>query len=319
MAGGLGVLGYVGLGKESSGGVAVSPQVYIQGLSEGISGDFDRYDLYNITGRLAPPDDRAGIMRIAGDFTAPVDPWSHGHVFNNAFGQEQTVSSLGSSKWLHTWKSPTASQFDVKYALPPYTWEVFRDVGSAQQYDGGQVSGLEFSLAPNGVLTTKASVIATAWRNIAVSVPSFSILPPFDTKVASLSLGGAATQLIENLTFTWNNNLEGIPTINGRDVIQKIRRTDAPSLDLSFTIGFEDIATLEQFRQQSETSMRLTMQQPGGTEIFDLQLPRIVFTKYPTGMGGRGRQTIDVSAMARYHQGSGTAFLLSLTNGVGSY
>src|SRR4051812_3615426 len=144
--GGLGVLGYIGLGRESSGGVAVPANAYLRSLSEGVSGEFDRYTPFAIIGALAPPDDRAGVMRIAGDVTGPVNPRTHGHVFRNAFGDPVSTPSAGS--FLHTWKTPTNAQavWDDRYAVPPYTWEIFRDVGSAQQYDGGQVSGLEFTL-----------------------------------------------------------------------------------------------------------------------------------------------------------------------------
>lgn len=320
MAGGLGGLGYLGLGKETSGGVAVSPQVYFQGLSESVKAEFDRYDLHNITGRLAPPDDRAGVLRVTGDVVAHVDPVAHGHVFVNAFGAASTVTSLGASLWRHKWISPTASQWDTRYAIQPYTYEIFRDVGSAQQYDGCNVSQIEFTLQPNAALQCKASLIATAWRNIAASTASFQTTADiFDFTTASLTLGGAANAEVEAFTLTYDNQLEGIPTMWGRDVVRKIRRTGPPAMTISATIGFEDITELERYRQQSETAIDIVLKKSTANEIFQLTLPRIVWTAFPTGMGGRGRQTVDISGMARYHQGSGTAFQVQLTNGVGSY
>lgn len=319
--GGLGVLGYVGVGKESSGGVAVPAQHFIKGMSEGVSGDFDRYSPFQIIGALAPPDDRAGVMRVAGDFTAAVNPLTHGHVFVNAFGQPSVGSATG-GLWTHTWKTPTTAQavWDDRYAVQPYTWEIYRDVGSAQQYDGTVVSGMEFTLAPNGLLQAKASLIATAWRNIAVGVPSYHVaVDALDFDTASLSIGGVANTEIESLTITFDNAMEGIATLWGRDVVRKIRRTGPPSVNFQFQLGFENISYLEAFRQQSETSLELTMKQPAASEVFRLTLPRIVYKTFPTGMGDGGRQLVTVTGEARYHQGSVTAFGLTLTNTQGSY
>jgi hypothetical protein len=319
--GGLGVLGYIGLGKESSGGVAVPAQHFIRALSEGVSGEFDRYSPMAIIGALAPPDDRAGVMRVAGDITAPVNPLTAGHVFTNAFGAD-TTASLGAGLYSHLWKTPTNQQatWDDRYAIQPYTWEIFRDVGSAQQYDGCQVGGMEFVIAPNNILQMKASLIATAWRNIAAAQPSYNTaIDILDFDTASLSIGGVANAEIESLTVTFDNALEGIPTLWGRDVVRKIRRTGPPAVTLQLQMGFENISILEQFRQQSETNLSVYCKQPAATEAFRLDLPRIVYQTYPTGMGDGGRQVVTVTAQARYHQGSATAFGLTLINGQGSY
>lgn len=318
--GGLGVLGYIGLGRESSGGVAVPPQAYVQALSEGVSGEFDRYTPFAIIGALAPPDDRAGVMRVAGDITAPVNARTHGHIFRNTFGDP--VSTPSGGQFLHSWKTPTNLQaiWDDRYACPPYTWEIFRDVGSAQQYDGANVGGLEFTIAPNNILQCKATLIATAWRNIAVSVPSYQInVDVLDFDTASLSLGGVANTEIESLTITFDNALEGIATLWGRDVVRKIRRTGPPVVNFQMQLGFENVTILEQFRQQSETSLNLYCKQPTANEAFQLTLPRIIYKTFPTGMGDGGRQVVTVTGDARYHQGSVTAFGLSLLNGQGSY
>jgi hypothetical protein len=317
MPGGLGILGYIGLAPESSGGVAVSPTVFIQALSEGVEGSFDRYELYNIIGRLAPADDRAGVMRVEGDIVAPFNPIWGGHIAKNAFGAG-SVSTLGAGLFRHSWKSPAASFWDSRYALPPYTYEIFRDVGSAQQYDGCQTNELELSLGPNAVLQARQALIATSWRNKAAVTPSFSIVDPFDFDSCSFSVGGVANADIEQFSITFNNQLEGIPTLSLRDTVYKIRRSGAPTMEFSMTIGFEDITQLEAFRAQSETSLSFNVTAPNSYATrFDL--PRIVYTAFPTGMGGGGRQMAEITGVARFHQASGTAFELAMTTTVGSY
>jgi hypothetical protein len=265
---------------------------------------------------LAPADDRAGVMRVAGDIAAPFHPMHGGHIAKNCFGSG-TVTTVVAGIWRHSWKSPSQSYWDNRFALPPYTYEIFRDVGSAQQYDGCQTNELELSLGPNAVLQAKQSLIAVAWRNKAAVTPSFTVLDPFDFDTCSFSVGGVANPNVEMFSITFNNQLEGIPTLSLRDTVYKIRRSGAPTMEFSMTIGFEDITELEAFRQQSETSISFNVTNGSYATRFDL--PRVVYTAFPTGMGGGGRQMAEITGTARYHQGSGTAFELAMNTTVGSY
>lgn len=320
MAGGLGVLGYVGFGPESSGGTAVVPAAYCRALSEGLAADLDRYELFNIVAALSEPDDRAGVLRIAGDVTAPFHPLVHGHWLKGMFGSA-SVATTGAPAgfWKHTFKTPTASQWDNRFALQPYTFEIFRDVGSAQQYAGCNFNTMELTLSPNGVLQCKAGLIGVSYTNKAATTASYSAVDVLDFRVASVSIGSAAVADIEAFTFTWGNGLEGIPTLSGRDTVYKIRRSASPTNRAQFTLGFEDITYLETFRQQSETTLQVFLLPTAGSYAVRLDFPRVVYTSFPTGMGGRGRQTVEVSAMCRYSQSFASAFQLDLTTTVGSY
>jgi hypothetical protein len=320
MAGGLGILGYFGLAPESSGGVAVAqPTAYFQITEESISGEFDRYELFNIIGQLAPIDDRAGVMRVEGDITLPFHPLLGGHIAKCVFGSA-TVSTTGAAAGMyrHSWKTPTVSQWDNRFALPPYTFEVFRDVGSAQQYSGVQGNELEFTLQPNGVFQARIGVIAQTWTNKAATTASYrSDIDVFDFDTASFSIDGAANPNIEAFQVTFNNNLEGIPTLSLRDTVYKTRRSAPPEIMISLTMGFEDIVELSKFRSQSETTMSVNLTSASYTAT--LSFPRVIYTSMPLGMGGGGRQLLEIEGMARYSQGSGTAFELALVSAVGSY
>lgn len=320
MAGGLGVLGYVGYGPESSGGVAVVPAAYIQAGQEGVSAEFDRYDLFNIASRLSEPDDRAGVLRVAGDVTAPFHPLVAGHWCKGAFGSA-TVSTTGVATgfYKHTWKTPILSQWDNRFALPPYTFEIFRDVGSAQQYAGCNINRFELSMAPNGVMQCKIGIIGVSFTNKAATTASYSTIDILDWTVASLTLNSAAVADWESFSFVWDNGLEGIPTLAARNTIYKIRRSGSPTNRFEFNVGFEDITYLEQFRQQSEGTLQLYLTPPATSHFFKLEFPRIVYTAFPTGMGGRGRQMANVSGQFRYLQSAATSFIMDLATNVGSY
>lgn len=319
MPGGLGVLGYIGVAPESSGGVAVNPSFYLQALQEGISGEFDRYTLFNIAGQLAPVDDRAGLQRVEGDVTLPLHPLLGGHLFKSMFGSG-AVSTTGVSGGLfrHRWLTPTQSQWDNRFALPPYTFEIFRDVGSAQQYAGVQTNELELTISPNAVLVARLGLIATTWQNKAASTASFrSDISPFDFTTASFSIDGAANPNVEAFSVQFGNQLEGIGTLALRDTVYKIRRSAPPVVTFKMTMGFEDIVELSKFRSQSETVIGVNL--TSNSFQFNLNLPRCIYTSVPTGMGGGGRQMLEISGMARYQQSSVTAFDMSLVTNVGSY
>lgn len=319
MPGGLGVLGYFGLAPESSGGVAVAPAFYYQILEEGLSGKFDRYELFNVIGQLAPVDDRAGLMRVEGDVTMPVHPLLAGHIFKAMFGSG-AVSTTGAPTGMfrHRWLTPTQSQWDSRFALPPYTFEIFRDVGSAQQFAGVQGNELELSISPNAVLVSRLGVIATTWTNKAATTASYRPdIEPFDFDTASFSIDGVANAEVEAFSCMWSNALEGIGTLALRDTVWKIRRSGPPEIKFNMTLGFEDIVELSKFRAQSETVLAINM--TSGSYQINLSLPRALYTSVPLGMGGGGRQLLEIEGVGRYKQTSGTAFDLSIVSTVGSY
>ena len=320
MAGGLGILGYIGLAPEASGGVAIGqPTAYFQATEESLSAEFDRYELFNIVGQLAPIDDRAGVLRIEGDVVMPLHPLLGGHLLKAMFGSG-TVSTTGAptGMFTHRWLTPTQSQWDSRFALPPYTFEIFRDVGSAQQYAGVQANELEFTLEPNGILQARLGVIAAQWTNKQATVASYRAdIQPFDWVTCSFSIDGVANPHVEAFSVTFMNELEGIPTLSARDTVYKIRRSAPPGIEFSMTIGFEDISELSKFRSQSETVISWYM--TSASYNCSLTLHRCIYTAAPTGMGGGGRQLLEIEGMARYKQASGTAFDFALNTTVGSY
>lgn len=316
MPGGLGVLGYVGLAPESSGGVAVAATAFMPALSEDLSLEIERYELKNIHNALSMPDDQAGLRRVEGAVSGVFDPVVGGHLLKGSIGSA-TVASLGGGLWRHSFKQTSLSQWDGRFALQPYTFEIFRDVGSAQQYGGCQIDELTLSLAPNGALTFEAGIIGISMANKANVAASYSTFPFLAFDACSITIAGAADINIESFEFSFTNNLEGIATLSNRNTVAKIRRSDVQDPRLNLTIGFEDITHLLRFTDQTELPIRIFA--VSGSYSLLIDMPRVVYTAFPLGMDGRGRQTVDVAAMCRFSQGSGTAYEIQLTTSVGSY
>lgn len=316
MAGGLGMMGYVGFGRENSGGVAVAPSYFFMALSESLTFNFERYELANIAGQLAEPDDRAGIGRVEGDISAVFDPPVAGHILRGAIGSA-SVTSLGGGLWRHDFSPPAVSQWDSRFAQAPFTFDIYRDVGSSQSYYGVNINRLELSLQPNQALQFTIGVLGIGMANRAASTASYYSLTPFTFDQASLTLGGAPDFDIESFTFTVDNALEGVPTLGGVNAIRKIRRSDFVKASLSMTLGFEDIVELNRFMNQTEVAMNIFMRSSGGSFALELDLPRLIYTSHPTGVGGRGRQTVTIDAKCR--KSANYPFALKFTSAVGSY
>lgn len=317
MGAGYGFAGSIGFAKESSGGTPVTVTSFLEALSENITDTIDRFETKNITNDYAEPDDQDGIHRVAGNVVAAVHPTEVGHFLLGAMGINSIT--LATSLYTHEF-TMRSTEWDTKFPLQPYTFEVFRDVTSAQQYAGVNVNTLEFNVAPNQDLRMTAGLIGVSAANVDETTASFTATPAkvmaFDT--ASIAIGGSATAKMEALTISINNQLEGVPVLNNSTNVAKFRRTGFQTIRLSGTLSFEDITEYLDFQNQTERQITASFFRSNSFSIgFDL--PRVVYTAYPLGISGRGRQTISFEGMARKHVGSGNAIKVTLKNTTASY
>lgn len=316
---GLGALGYVGLGKESSGGIPVPTTAFFEALSEDVSNNPDRFEYVNIYGRLTQPRDMLGLNKIEGNLEIPVNAFNIGHILTAAIGPA-TVTSISAGLRRFSWKVNSLSQWDERFALQPYTLEVSRDVGSAQAYFGTQFGSTEFSVGPNQELRMSAGLMAIGEAIRATVPPTFPDSPtfPFAFDTASLSIGAQAFQDAENWSWTLENNLEAVGTLWNSRNVRKIRRTDFVMPMMAMTIELNNLTEYQNFlaRQERAVSMSFTR-----ADSFKLEflLPSVEYTTFPMGMGDRGRIMVDVEARANYHAGSATSFEVGLTTVATAY
>lgn len=319
MPAGYGFAGHVGFAKESSGGTAVAATNYVEALSESLAANIDRFDTVNITGRFAEPDDSAGIVRVSGDIVAPFHPEEMGFFLLGVTGVQSNTVVLSGGLHTHNFTMATAD-WDTSYPQIPLTFEIFRDVTSSQQYNGCNVSAVQLALAPNQDLRMTASIIGTGHAELAKTTPTFTNSPAegftFDT--ASISIGGAASAIVEAMTINIDNQLEGVPVLNNSTSIAKIRRSGPQMVRLSGSLSFEDITEYENFRNQTEQAFLLNVTKANSFSML-IDMPRVVYTAFPLGMSGRERQVIGFEGIARYHTGSLSAIEFDLTNTTSGY
>ena len=316
---GYGFTGHIGFGKETTWGTAVAATDFFEAMSESVAATLDRFDTKNIVGRYSEPDDEAGMLRVAGDISFAAHPESIAHMAFAAMGVA-SGTAIGGTAITHRITPVTADTTPATNALPPYTFEIFRDVTSAQQYDGCQVSQFQLSVAPNQDVRATVSIIGKGTQNIAATTASFpsSSQSPFTFDTASISLAGAASALVEAFTFTFDNQLEGVPTLNGSTEVAKIRRTGPQMARLEGQLGFENITDYQRFINQTEFAFAANFTKADSFSMV-LLAPRVVYTAWPLGMGDRGRQVVGFSATCRYLASSLQAVELQVTNTTSSY
>ena len=310
---GYGVAGHFGIGKETTWGTAVAATHYAPIMTENFSPQLDRFDLANVVGRFSEPDDMAGLFRLQGSIAMAADPTIAGHLFRAALGVA-SLAVTSSPTMIHTFTLGN-SDFSTTAPFPPYSIELFRDVGSSQRMEGCLMTNLEISGAPNEPVMLNTEWSAEAYTNIAKTTPTFPSSPaqPFAFDTASLSIGGALTAEWERFSVQIQNPMEAIGTLANTTNIGKIRRTNAQLVRISGQIGFENITEMLNFQNQTEQRIFINYTRASSFALL-IDLPRVVYTTFPLGMNGRGRQIVGIEGMARYHSGSANAIKVTLTN-----
>lgn len=246
----------------------------------------------------------------------PGQPANIGEVLRGVFGTAS--GSVVASGFLHkTEYTPRSSDLDNLHPLPSYTMEIYRagtTVNSSFRYDGVQFGRLQLSIQPNQAVQATIGVIARRFQFITKTTPTFpgSPLEPFLFDTASLQMpAGSGNTRIEALTISYDNLLEGIPTINNSKLIGHIKRTGAPQVRISGTIAFFDLQEFNDFINQTERQMVINCFKANSFGLL-IDIPRMVYSAVPVSVGGGGRITSNFTGIGRYHSGSGTAIKLTL-------
>lgn len=311
-----GMNGYLGIGKETTWGTAVSAGSFAEMMSEGLTVALDRFETRNIFNSQSEPDDTTGLVRIEGDTVIPGNPEALGIVLNAALGSTASTS-VTATYWTHVFQT-RSSDISSLSPLQPYTLEIFRDVTSAQQYAGCVAGKLVLACQPNQDLRATVSWLGKSMLNkarIAAASVLFPTTPgqPFTFDTSSIAIAGTATDLIESFTLEINNNLEAVSALNASNNVARIQRTNPVQINLSGQMSFTDIGAYSDFINQTERAFTINFTKASSFSCL-ISLPRCVYTAYPLGMQGRNRQTVAFEAKARVPTGSTSAIAVTLKN-----
>lgn len=316
-----GMQGYMGIGKETTWGTAVSAGSFMELMSEGVTMALDRFDTRNIFNGLAEPDDTTGLIRVEGDTVIPGNPEALGILFNAALGGTASTS-VTAAYWTHVFQA-RGSDISSLTPLQPYTVEIFRDVTSAQQYAGCVAGQLTLACQPNQDLRATINWLGKSMLNksrVAVASVLFPTTPgqPFTWDTCSISIGGTGSDLLESFTLEINNNLEAVSALNASNTVARIQRTNPVTTMLSGQMSFTNIDAYLDFVNQTERAFTINFTKAGSFSCL-ISLPRCVYTTFPLGMAGRNRITVGFEAKARVPTGSLSAVAITLKNNTSAY
>ena len=314
-----GHLGFFGIAKEATWGTALGATEYAEMMSETLGTTIDRFPTRNVYAGFYEADDYAGLRHSAGAMSLAGNPLPLGTFLRGAFNNASVTVVL--SGFLHTtnFTSPK-SEFADGVPSQPYTLEVCRDIGSSHQYAGAIINKLTLALAPNQDLRITADWLAQARLLIAKTTPTFPGSPtnPFTFDTASVQLAGVTNTRFEAFTMVIDNQLAGIPILNNSNTIARIRRNNPQMIRISGTLDFIDNAEQEDFINQTERVLTLTLTRANSFALL-ITVPRFIYDAHAGNISGRGRLTASFSGLARYLVSSGTAILCQLTNTRSNY
>jgi hypothetical protein len=178
------------------------------------------------------------------------------------------------------------------------------DIDQARLFTGMAVSSMAISLAPNQMVTTTFSMVG---KDMTISATektqtAASGAAPFDAYSGDISIGTvgspSAVAIVTALDFTMNNAYA--PTfVIGDD--------SAPSLEYgraevegTLTAYFEDASLINRFLDETETAIRVSVDDPTGANAYTFDFPRVKINSADVGVDGPTSRMITMSFVALY-------------------
>lgn len=318
---GYGTAGHVGISRQTAFKMATNSWDYVPIISENLSTSIEQLVEENIYARYEEGPTHEGLLTAAGDIVMQPNPVMVGHFLRAVTG---TTSSVAAGDAYNHQYLPAQSDFEASCALPPYTLQIFRDVGSAFQLTDMVCNALAFEISGGAIWRATASVMCRVSSLMNPSVPALPTGDPWTWDQTSVSIAGAAIGTLEDLTLTITNNVEGVTVLDTTKLHGLYKRNGARTFTLDGTMDFSDISEYQNFRSQTEQRFLVNLR--GATEVasgyrdnllFDLPLVR--YTSYEGGISGPGRIQATFNGNAKYDTTSSYAFQATLTNTRGAY
>ena len=184
------------------------------------------------------------------------------------------------------------------------------DIDQARLFTGMSVSTMAISLAPNQMVTTTFGMVG---KDMTISGTQKTQVAatgaqPFDAYSGDISIGAVGTPvasaIVTALDFTLNNSYA--PTfVIGDD--------SAPSLEYgraevegTMTAYFEDAALINRFLNETETAIRVSVDDPTGANAYTFDFPKVKINSADVGVDGPTSRMVTMSFVALFDSTLGT-------------
>lgn len=313
----IGTQGFIGIAKHTSNlltnvattGNRSTPGAHVRFFSETMNDGFARYDTQNAQGSIYEPDDTTGVVEVGGNISLAAHPEIIGHFLYAALGTNNGTTIVTSFFYLNSFINNT-SDVSTTAALPPYAIEVYRpeisNGATSYVYGGCCLTRLGISFGVNRVVTLDTDWVGYNASQLTRTTTSVLVFPnspiyPYRYHQCSLTVGGDAYGHLESLTIEIDNQLAPVPTLNASQNIRRIARSGPPMFRFNGTMMLENYDDYTDFKNQTEVAITAAMFQANSYRC-DITLPRCVFTKHTSNIGGRDRIMASFEGIARYSE-----------------
>jgi hypothetical protein len=317
---GYGIGGYLSLSLQSSGGTATTNRVYVPFKSESLTENIEQLQSENLKGIYDNPNTLEGINNITGDIVFEPHPVYLGHFLKGVCGQSSTTFSTSAA--IHEFL-PKQSDFGPSFALPPYTLELYKDVGDGFRYTDAQIHTLAINMTAGGIVECTATVHARTASAVSKQTPSYISADPFTWDTVSLQVAGSANGEFESATVTLTNPLVGVPTLNGAKTEGKLKRDGFRTVTVNGDQDFSNQTQSDIFKAQTRQRFLFTLTggDIGGSKNNQLtiDMPQTNYTTFAFPIGGAGRITASYEGNGEYDTSSSYSVRFTLQNTQASY
>jgi len=161
----------------------------------------------------------------------------------------------------------------------------------------GMVTGTFAVLGMDQVLASDLSDLTTP------TVGSPSTTEPYDSHTGAHYEGGTSLSTLTELAFTLNNgNAARFVVGSDKGISPTIGQADVTGTATHF---FESTALMEKFLNETESSLRQTIQDPAGN-AYEFRFPRVKYNDAPTDATGQGAISVALPFQALYDATTGT-------------
>lgn len=334
----VGMLGYLGIGVESSAGAAshsISAADFAGFISETLSLNRAEIESQQVTHKWDVDKIYDGVDAIGGNVTLEVHPATVGYFLRSFFDTTTVAVGSGAAEnWMNAANSHAnvyihrfiagQGQFQAGSGsdVPTLSLEVYRgptiSSDSSFAYHQLACNQMELSIDGGGLMRGSFDFLGRGESRVAFQSPTFPVPDTWLWSQASLSFDGAGDSTFENLTIRGTNNLEQVNVIDGTSTPGQTKRNDFRRFEVTGQQTFRDNTQYENFRQGSEAPMKVTFT---GTEIdsghntkFIIDGPAYRQLGNAPQVGGPGRISVPINARFAYHSGSGTALEILVVN-----
>lgn len=323
-------------------------------VSENLEHLLEELEEGSITGFHDAPPSHKGLDHGQGDITLEPNPNALGNYILGAFGTLTTSlicnagstgansgSHAGHGVYRHTF-TPRTSAFDAFSFLEPFQAMVYRDVGSAFNFEGAIFPGIEFSFPAGQLVGATVPVMARKVSRVARTAAIQSLVSsggrPWVWDMASVQVSSGVThsnslvahQAFESISFNYTCPQEGVILLDGTKNYAEFQKSDFRRVEINGTLSFRNQAEYDAFVAYENRYLRITatnvnsqllLGNPNSAFYYTLQLDisAMKFLSFSAPIQGPNRIIANFRAKAERDLTAGFMIQATLTNVTSGY